>query len=74
MLHCGLRAFTGNYQSGLDSEVGILAYLSFAQEIHLELAVKELLVVRKITKSGEANPLNNHFGFTFVGSSKAHIY
>lgn len=33
----------GNYNSTLDSEVGILAYLSFAHEAELKFALKEML-------------------------------
>lgn len=36
----------GNYNSTLDSEVGILAYLSFAHESELKFALKEMLEVR----------------------------
>lgn len=45
ILQCGLKGFVGNYNSTLDSEVGILAYLSFAHEAELKFAFKEMLEV-----------------------------
>lgn len=45
ILQCGLRGFVGNANSTLDSEVGILGYLSFAYETDLKFALKEMLQV-----------------------------
>lgn len=45
ILQCGLRGFVGNANSTLDSEVGILGYLSFAYESDLKFALKEMLQV-----------------------------
>ncbi|KAG4068286.1 hypothetical protein HA402_007806 [Bradysia odoriphaga] len=47
ILQCGLRGFVGNANSTLDSEVGILGYLSFAYESDLKFALKEMLQVMK---------------------------
>lgn len=46
ILQCGLKGFLGNFNSTLDSEVGILAYLSFAHENDLKFALNEMLQVR----------------------------
>lgn len=48
VLNCGLKGFASNYQSSLDSEVGILAYLSFAHTAHLEKALNEMITVSSI--------------------------
>lgn len=42
ILQCGLKGFVGNFNSTLDSEVGILGYLSFAHESDLKFALKEM--------------------------------
>lgn len=45
ILQCGLKGFVGNFNSTLDSEVGILGYLSFAHEVDLKYAFREILEV-----------------------------
>lgn len=46
ILQCGLKGFVGNCNSTLDSEVGILGYLSFAHDSDLKFALREMLEVR----------------------------
>lgn len=43
ILQCGLKGFSGNYNSTLDSEVGILGYLSCSHEKELKYALKEMI-------------------------------
>lgn len=47
ILQCGLKGFVGNCNSTLDSEVGILGYLSFAHDSDLKFALREMLEVRE---------------------------
>uniref|UniRef100_A0A1B0CEH9 Putative integrator complex subunit 5-like protein n=1 Tax=Lutzomyia longipalpis TaxID=7200 RepID=A0A1B0CEH9_LUTLO len=42
ILQCGLKAFSGNFNNTLDSEVGILGYLSMAHERDLNIALREM--------------------------------
>lgn len=43
ILQCGLKGFVGNSNSTLDSEVGILGYLSIAHVSDLRLALHDML-------------------------------
>jgi hypothetical protein len=43
ILQCGLKGFTGNFNSTLDSEVGILSYLSHSHEKDLNYALMEMM-------------------------------
>lgn len=43
ILQCGLKGFSGNANSTLDSEVGILGYLSHSHENDLKIALNEML-------------------------------
>lgn len=56
ILQCGLKGFSGNYNSTLDSEVGILGYLSCSHEKELKFALKEMLEAVK----QPSNVLANH--------------
>ncbi|KAJ6637430.1 Integrator complex subunit 5 [Pseudolycoriella hygida] len=56
ILQCGLRGFVGNANSTLDSEVGILGYLSFAYESDLKFALNEMLQAVLITNFASIQP------------------
>lgn len=43
ILQCGLKSFTSNLSSCLDSEVGILGYLSHSHEKDLKFALNEMM-------------------------------
>lgn len=64
ILQCGLKGFVGNFNSTLDSEVGILGYLSFAHENDLKFALKEMLEVR-ILALHTTNKGSDHHTFIF---------
>lgn len=55
ILQCGLKGFSGNYNSTLDSEVGILGYLSCSHEKELKYALKEMLEAIKQPSNALAN-------------------
>uniref|UniRef100_A0A336LS77 CSON002532 protein n=1 Tax=Culicoides sonorensis TaxID=179676 RepID=A0A336LS77_CULSO len=56
ILQCGLKGFSGNYNSTLDSEVGILGYLSCSHEKELKYALTEMIEAVK----QPTNVLANH--------------
>lgn len=43
ILQCGLKGFSGNQNSTLDSEIGILGYLSCSHEKELKIALVEMI-------------------------------
>lgn len=45
ILQCSLKRFSDNYRCRLDSEIDILDYLSFAHELELKMAIKEILLL-----------------------------
>lgn len=57
ILQCGLKAFLANYGSTLASEVSILGYLSFAHEVDLKFALKDLLQT-VLCNGGDAGHVN----------------
>lgn len=42
-----LKIFAGNKSFGIDSEIGVLSYLSYVQERHIKVVLKDMLTVSK---------------------------
>lgn len=42
--------FAGNKSFGIDSEIGVLSYLSYVQERHMKVVLKEMLTVSQISE------------------------
>lgn len=40
----------GHKSFGIDSEIGVLSYLSYVQERHMKIVLKEMLTVSEIGK------------------------
>lgn len=42
-----MKIFAGNKSFGIDSEIGVLSYLSYVQERHIKVVLKDMLTVSK---------------------------
>lgn len=45
ILNCGLNTFVKNNGSSVDSEIGILSYLSFIQDAQLKIVLTDMIEV-----------------------------
>lgn len=45
ILKYGLKVFAGNKSFGIDSEIGVLSYLSYVQERHMKVVLKEMVQI-----------------------------
>lgn len=55
--------FAGNKSFGIDSEIGVLSYLSYVQERHMKMVLKQMLMVIMKLVSREQPHEEIHYSF-----------
>lgn len=64
ILNCGLKLQTDGF--GLDTEIGILSYLAFVQDVQLKTVLNEMVKVKFITTSRYYFPYAPYQSLTII--------